>query len=497
LIIGLVPAGPASRHGRIDELLAALVGRTGVDAVTVADAHAAEHLQANQSALVCVEVTGRSLTPVPLLDGPCLVVGPRFDPQRLVLAGGEVLVGLDGSARSGEVVPVALQWAALLGVGACLTTATPTKPRPLAAEELNDRLEASYVARAARQAERDGLRPSWDVLHGDPAAALLAYAERTGAPMLAVNSHGVHTAARSPFGKVPVSLIRHSTVPILLTQRRLAPRPDRPAPPPSRIQHRRPTVHPVGPLRRPRLPQLQLGQSSPPRPRPPARRVPAVATMVGTGLAVLALAFVPLPYESLSGDTLAAGDMVHAEEAIAVSPGRLLLVPIVQPRRVSAVEILRSRLSSRGEIRAVPGPQTERRNQQQGAVMMDEAARNATAVAARHLSLDPSTVTVDVDAHGVGGPSAGLAFALEIVDQLSPGGLTSGRLVAVTGGLDAEGRVVPVMGVTLKAQAAERAGADLLLVPAANEAEAIRAVDDLRVVPVSSFADAISALGRR
>jgi PDZ domain-containing protein len=164
---------------------------------------------------------------------------------------------------------------------------------------------------------------------------------------------------------------------------------------------------------------------------------------------------------------------------------------------VSAVEILRSRLSSRGEIRAVPGPQTERRNQQQGAVMMDEAARNATAVAARHLSLDPSTVTVDVDAHGVGGPSAGLAFALEIVDQLSPGGLTSGRLVAVTGGLDAEGRVVPVMGVTLKAQAAERAGADLLLVPAANEAEAIRAVDDLRVVPVSSFADAISALGRR
>lgn len=211
--------------------------------------------------------------------------------------------------------------------------------------------------------------------------------------------------------------------------------------------------------------------------------------------AALALAVVPLPYQTVAGSTLVAGDMLQVESVV---PGGdtadLVLVPILRPRRVSALEILRSRLGSHGDIRPAPDPRTAQLNHDRGARLMDQAARQATAVATRHLGIDPASAEVRLDAHGVGGPSAGLAFALEIVDQLSSGDLTHGRLIAVTGALDADGRVTPVVGIGHKARAAERAGAELLLVPAANHAEAVQAVDDLEVRPVISFGDALAAL---
>ena len=74
-------------------------------------------------------------------------------------------------------------------------------------------------------------------------------------------------------------------------------------------------------------------------------------------------------------------------------------------------------------------------------------------------------INVKLDTRGIGGPSAGLAFVLGIMDQLGPGELTGGRKVAVTGTIDPDGKVGDVGGVVQKTAAVRAAGADVFLVP--------------------------------
>ena len=105
-------------------------------------------------------------------------------------------------------------------------------------------------------------------------------------------------------------------------------------------------------------------------------------------------------------------------------------------------------------------------------------------------------VTARVDTHGIGGPSAGLALTLQLIDDLTPGDLTGGHIVAVTGGMTGEGEVTPVGGMRFKARAARAAGAELFLVPGDNYAEAASESRGLRVIPVSSLAEALDVLER-
>ena len=72
---------------------------------------------------------------------------------------------------------------------------------------------------------------------------------------------------------------------------------------------------------------------------------------------------------------------------------------------------------------------------------------------------------VDIDTGRVGGPSAGLAFTLAIIDVLSEGELTNGLSIVATGTIDRDGNVGPVGGIHQKTVAAEQAGADVFLVP--------------------------------
>lgn len=103
-------------------------------------------------------------------------------------------------------------------------------------------------------------------------------------------------------------------------------------------------------------------------------------------------------------------------------------------------------------------------------------------------------VDVDIDLGGVGGPSAGLPFALDIVEELG-GEITRGRIVAATGELELDGSVGPVGGVKQKTIGARKAGADVFLVPAGENAEeARRYAGGLRVIGVTSFQQALSAL---
>lgn len=95
----------------------------------------------------------------------------------------------------------------------------------------------------------------------------------------------------------------------------------------------------------------------------------------------------------------------------------------------------------------------------------------------------------------VGGPSAGLMFALGIVEKLTPGDLTDGEFVAGTGEIDDRGRVTPIGGIQQKVVAAREAGATTFLTPARNCADALRTrPDGLRLVRVRTLAGALTAL---
>lgn len=102
---------------------------------------------------------------------------------------------------------------------------------------------------------------------------------------------------------------------------------------------------------------------------------------------------------------------------------------------------------------------------------------------------------IDIDSGSVEGPSAGLPYALELLDYLTPGELTGGASVAATGELAPDGRVGPVGGIAQKAAAVRRTDAKLFLVPQDNFAEAkAHAGGDLEVRAVSNFDQALEAL---
>lgn len=103
--------------------------------------------------------------------------------------------------------------------------------------------------------------------------------------------------------------------------------------------------------------------------------------------------------------------------------------------------------------------------------------------------------TVDITLEDVGGPSAGLMFALAIVDRLTPGELSGGERVAGTGEISEKGEVGAIGGITFKLIAAQEAGAKVFLVPAANCGEAVSAAPEgLRLVKVATLDDAVKAL---
>ncbi len=74
-------------------------------------------------------------------------------------------------------------------------------------------------------------------------------------------------------------------------------------------------------------------------------------------------------------------------------------------------------------------------------------------------------VDVKIQLNDVGGPSAGMMFALGIIDKMSPGDLTGGRHFAGTGTIDADGDVGPIGGIRQKLYGARDAGATVFLAP--------------------------------
>jgi len=103
-------------------------------------------------------------------------------------------------------------------------------------------------------------------------------------------------------------------------------------------------------------------------------------------------------------------------------------------------------------------------------------------------------IDVEIDTDRVGGPSAGLAFTLTLIDVLTEGELTGGTKVATTGTIDSDGAVGRVGGVKQKTVAARESGTDILLVPAGEGDAAAEFAGDMRIEEVANLQDALDAL---
>jgi PDZ domain-containing protein len=117
----------------------------------------------------------------------------------------------------------------------------------------------------------------------------------------------------------------------------------------------------------------------------------------------------------------------------------------------------------------------------------------------------PEGLSVDIDTDSIGGPSAGLAFALTLIDELTEGDLMGGQNVAVTGTIDVEGNVGAIGGLNSKASAVRQVGVKYFLVPAGQEGQrypdnlagARDAVDgEVEIIPVATLQEALDALVR-
>lgn len=109
---------------------------------------------------------------------------------------------------------------------------------------------------------------------------------------------------------------------------------------------------------------------------------------------------------------------------------------------------------------------------------------------------------VSIESNDIGGPSAGLAFTLTLIDELTPGELTGGRQVAVTGTINVDGTVGAIGGLASKTSAVLQMGAEIFLVPASQSDEDIArakkiAGNDLEVIPVATLEEALAALAER
>lgn len=121
----------------------------------------------------------------------------------------------------------------------------------------------------------------------------------------------------------------------------------------------------------------------------------------------------------------------------------------------------------------------------------------------KKLTVSPN---VKIDAHKIGGPSAGLMFTLEIYNQLVKEDITKGYEIAGTGTINEKGEVGPIGGISQKVVAAHNAGAELFFAPnengkeSSNYKEAVKTAKDIntkmKIIPVDTLDDALMYLDK-
>jgi PDZ domain-containing protein len=222
-------------------------------------------------------------------------------------------------------------------------------------------------------------------------------------------------------------------------------------------------------------------------------------------------------------DAQAVADMANSQNAAKYVALRQLGYKVGVEQRVSVLAVIRDRPAAgvlqRGDIilgidgtpvktpDQVTNAMKKRRAGQRVSITYQRAGRRH--VASIRAAADPQghpvigvflaqplkfPVDVRIDTSDIGGPSAGLAMTLSILDELTPGDLTGDKRVAVTGAIRSDGTVLEVGGVGQKAVAARHRGAQLFLVPNSEVAEARTRAGSMPVVGVRTLADALKAL---
>lgn len=180
---------------------------------------------------------------------------------------------------------------------------------------------------------------------------------------------------------------------------------------------------------------------------------------------------------------LAAGDIVLAVDGHSVALADEL-VRMVQLRRIGepvTLRLLRAGREMTVSISTASHP--------------ERVEKAALRVLVQTLNWQPVLpLDVTIDAEEITGPSAGLMFVLEILDQLDPQKLTAGRLIAGTGTINLQEQIGAVGGVRQKVAAAAAAGAEFFLVPQGNYEEAVTAGQRVKIIPVSTLAEALDFL---
>jgi PDZ domain-containing protein len=197
-------------------------------------------------------------------------------------------------------------------------------------------------------------------------------------------------------------------------------------------------------------------------------------------------------------------DLGAGAEVVEVQPD-MPATPILRPHDVIVAIDGKPVTSSSDAVTAIraraPGDTLQMQVQRGDAAPVDLQAVLAESEGRPLLGVRLSTkirlpFEINIDSGRVVGPSAGLAYGLELLDLLTPGELTGGSAVAVTGELLTDGTVGPVGGVAQKAVTVRRAGIKVFLVPKANEEEArANAGDGLEIRGVATFEEALKALG--
>jgi Lon-like protease len=189
-------------------------------------------------------------------------------------------------------------------------------------------------------------------------------------------------------------------------------------------------------------------------------------------------------------DVPAASKIDPADIIVAVNGKPTLTLPalqaalaVVKPGQTVALKILRGSQTLNVPVRTVKDPKDSTR-----ALIGIEAESSAR--------IAPLPVHVSIDSGNIGGPSAGLAFTLEVMEQLGANVL-HGYKVAATGTISLNGAVGPIGGIVQKTWGVRAAGAQVFLVPRGfsnYEQARANAGPHLRVIPVKSLKQALHAL---
>jgi len=189
---------------------------------------------------------------------------------------------------------------------------------------------------------------------------------------------------------------------------------------------------------------------------------------------------------SVAEDGASTGKLEKGDVLLAVNgqstpdPTRLVdVIRAIPPGTPTELTIRRNGIQQRVTVTTKPAP--------------DDPKASRIGIGIRLAFVFPFKVKIQLPGT-IGGPSAGMMFALSIYDVLTPGSLTGGRTIAGSGEISPDGVVGPIGGIGQKLPAAQRDGARIFLVAEENCAEAVQShydPDKMRLVKVHTLSDAI------